>query len=202
MLHKYSKPLQSRAIATENKLLDALDTLLRDRSLGQLTIDAIAEHSHLTRGAFLKRFGSKKQALFVLWARYCDKCIAVETQLANSLDRYPTALEACADISREIEILHTEGFSANRAMNEDFLEDLMIDPATKKIFLAGVDLMHRVRTRFLRGGPTQDSRDFASAQVIITLNYNYVLRAAPGLPSDQVMRHRLIARLVVEAMKQ
>lgn len=198
----YKKPLQPRAIASEERFLDALDHLLKEKSLGQLTIDEIAEKAFLTRGAFLRRFGTKKQALFVLWDRYCDGCIAVKERLANNLDLYANALDACADISREIAALHTLGFSANRAMHEDFLEELMINPATKNIFMAGVDLLHRVRTRFLHEDSPRDSRDFAATQVIITLNYNYVLQAAPGLPADPVQRHRLIARLVVEALKE
>lgn len=198
----YKKPVQPRARASEDRFLDALDELLKEKSLGQLTIDEVAERAHLTRGAFLRRFGSKKQALFVLWDRYCDRCIAVQERLVGNLGTYASALDACAAISREIEGLHTYGFSANRAMNEEFMEELSIHASTKKIFLAGVDLIHRVRTRFLHEGAPLDGRDFAATQVIITLNYNYVLKAAPGLPEKPAQRHRLIARLVVEAMRE
>lgn len=198
----YKKPVQPRARTSEDRFLGAMDKLLKEKPLGQLTIDEIAELAHLTRGAFLRRFGSKKQALFVLWDRYCDRCIAVQERLLGNLGIYASALDACADISHEIEGLHIYGFSANRAMNEDFLEELSIHESTKKIFLAGVDLIHRVRTRFLHEGSALDGRDFAATQVIITLNYNYVLKAAPGLPAEPAKRHRLIARLVVEAMKE
>ena len=61
-LMTYKKPLQSRAILTEQRFLDALHELLQEKSLGQLTVDDIAEKAQLTRGAFLKRFGTKNAA--------------------------------------------------------------------------------------------------------------------------------------------
>ena len=57
----YKKPLQPRAIATEKRFLDALNDLLKEKSLGQLSIDEIADHAQLTRGAFLKRFVQKSK---------------------------------------------------------------------------------------------------------------------------------------------
>ena len=67
----YKKPKQTRAVITEQKFLDALSSLLSEKSLNKLTIEEIAERANLHRGAFLKRFGSKRQALFVLFERYC-----------------------------------------------------------------------------------------------------------------------------------
>lgn len=197
----YKKPLQSRAITTETRFLDALNDLLKEKSLGQLTVDQIAEHTHLTRGAFFKRFGSKKQALFFLWERYSERSKALKEQLANKLALYPCALDACIGISQEIEAFQRVNFSANRAMHEDFQEELKINPITKKIFLEGVDLMHQVRQRFMDENSPKDERDFAAAQLIISLNYNYVLKALPGLPENPQRRHHLIGRLAIEAMR-
>lgn len=197
----YKKPLQARSIASEERFLDVLDILLKEKSYGQLTIDEIAERAFLTRGAFLKRFGSKKQALFVLWARYGERSMVVKNRLVENLSGYATALDACTDISREIEALQINDFSANRAMHEDFQEDLQINDVTKQIFLNCVDLLHRVRQRFIDDNATKDAKDFAAAQLVISLNYNYVLGAMPGLPADPERRHPLIGRLVVEAMK-
>ncbi|MGV0960246.1 MAG: TetR/AcrR family transcriptional regulator [Limnohabitans sp.] len=198
----YKKPLQARSIASEERFLDVLDLLLKEKSFGQLTIDEIAEHAFLTRGAFLKRFGSKKQALFVLWARYCERSIALKNRLIDNLGNYASALDACTDISKEIEAIQIIDFSANRAMHEDFHETLQVNAVTKRIFLEGVDLVHRVRQRFMHAGANRDGRDYAAAQLFISLNFNYVLNAMPGLPADPDQRHRLIGRLVVEAMKE
>lgn len=197
----YQKPLQTRAIATETRFLDALNELLKEKSLGQLSVDQIADHARLTRSAFFKRFGSKKQALFFLWERYSERSRSVKKQLSNKLGTYANAVEACIDISKEIEAFQKENFSANRAMHEDFQEDLKINPLTKQIFLEGVDLMHQVRLRFINPGATKDEKDFAAAQLMITINYNHVLNAMPGLPPDPEQRHQLIGRVIVEVMK-
>lgn len=197
----YKRPLQPRAILTENRLLDALIKLLKVKPLSGLTIEEVAHTANLTKGAFLKRFGSKKQALFLLWDRYIDDSVALKNHLAANLVNYKTAVDACAYISSEIEKMQTANFSINRAMYEEYAEELMIHSGTQRIFLECVDLMQSVRRRFAYEDTPRGERDFAAAQLLISLNYHYVLKAMPGLPADAQNRHRLIGRLVVEALK-
>lgn len=74
----YTKPSQARAIVSEQRFLDALNDLLVDASLNQISIDEIANRAQQTHGAFVNRFGSKKQALFVLWERYGQRALVVK----------------------------------------------------------------------------------------------------------------------------
>lgn len=197
----YQKPIQHRAIATEQRFLDALNHLLKDRSFGQLSIDEIATHAGLTHSAFLKRFGTKKQALLVLYEQYCDKASAEMAAIKRNLANYSHVEDVCREMSVQLERIQQEDFPANRAMHEDFLEKLQVDPRTKKIFLECVDLMRCIQRDFMRGAAASDTGAFAAAQLLITINYNYVLKAMPALPVSADQRHRLIGKVVAEALK-
>lgn len=198
----YKKPLQARAMETEKRFLDALNILLKKRSLAQLSIDEIADSAGLARGAFLKRFGSKKQALLILWERYCDRALAESAKIRLELPTYENAMDACAYISRQIEMIQTVDFSANRAMHEDFQEQLIIHPQTKRIFLDCVDVMRLVQRQFLDEKSFSDLGAFAAAQLVVTINYNYVLKAMPGLTADPHHRHKLIGEVVAMTLKR
>ena len=198
----YTRPLQARAIDTERRFLDALNMLLENKCLSQISIDEIAETAGLERGAFLKRFGSKKQALFILWERYIERAFATAEMLKAELPTFTNAMEACAYISKHIETIQTTDFSVNRAMHEDFLEKLNVNSETKKIFMACVNLMRLVQGQFLEAKSFSDQGAFAAAQLIITLNYNYVLRAMPGFIVNDNDRHRLIGEIVAMSLKR
>ncbi len=74
--------------------------------MGQLTIDEIAEKTQLIRGAFLKRFGTKKQALLILYERYCEKVSAGMSNIALHLSQNANAAEVCYGMSKRAEALH------------------------------------------------------------------------------------------------
>jgi len=200
-LSMYKKPLQQRAKDTEKRFLDAMNSLLKSKSLTKLSIEEIAETAGLDRGAFLKRFGSKKQALLMLWERYSITALATAEMCKRELPTFTNAMEACAYISKHIERIQTTDFSANRAMHEDFLEKLIVNPETKKIFMACVNLMRQVQRQFLDAESFTDQGAFAAAQLIITINYNYILKAMPGLPANDD-RHRLIGEIVAMSLKR
>lgn len=198
----YQKPIQPRAVATEQRFLEALHLLLQQKSFGQLTIDDIAEQAGLTHSAFLKRFGSKKQALLVLYERYCEKASSVMAHIAQTMARYESMEAVCREMSVQLEQIQLADFPANRAMHEDFLEKLEVDPRTKKIFLECVDLMRCAQRHFKPGPAASDVGAFAAAQLLVTINYNYVLKAMPALPPDFELRHRLIGKIVAEALRK
>ena len=120
----YKAPLQNRALSTEQRFLDAMGTLLEHKSLGLLTIDEIASEAGLTRSAFFKRFGSKNQALLVLYSRYCDKVLIAISEVAKDMLSFENAFEACYRVSMDAEQLQASDFAANRAMHELFMENL------------------------------------------------------------------------------
>ncbi|MGV0960244.1 MAG: TetR/AcrR family transcriptional regulator [Limnohabitans sp.] len=180
--------------------MDALNQLLKERSLGHLTVENIADQAGLTRSAFLKRFGSKKQALFVLWARYCNRASDEMSRITAQLPTFNSLIEACEYMSLRLEAIQTEDFSANRAMHEDFQENLSVDPQTKKIFLGCVGMLKKAQEQFLDESSCTESGAFAAAQLLVTINYNYVLKAMPGLPVDVQKRHRMIGEIVALAL--
>lgn len=197
----YQKPQQFRAQLTEQRFLDALNELLNEKSLGQLTIDEIAQHANLNRGAFIKRFGSKKQALLILYERYCDKVLLVMEKIASDLPLYAKAEDVCYEMSKHAEHLQVKDFSANRAMHELFQEELSVDPRTKVIFLRCVDLMREIQKIFMHGTSASDAGAFAASQILFTFTLNYVLKAMPGLPSEPELRHKLVSEIAVTALK-
>jgi AcrR family transcriptional regulator len=197
----YTPPRQERAKTTEQKFLDALEELLYEKSLGLLTIDEISDKACLTRSAFLKRFGSKKKALLILYGRYCEKVLASISEISDTLHNYEDAIAACRCISMRAEQLQTSDFSANRAMHELYMEQLEIAPETKALFLATLKLMKKIQVAHMPKGTGTDMGAYSATQLIFTINYNYVLKAMPALPNDYETRHQLIATLVADALK-
>ena len=65
-----------------------------------------------------------------------------------------------------------------------------------------VNLMRLVQGQFLEAKSFSDQGAFAAAQLIITINYNYVLRAMPGLTVNHDDRHRLIGEIVAMGLKR
>jgi AcrR family transcriptional regulator len=198
----YIGPKQARSKITEQKFLDALQELLMVKSLSLLTIDEIADQAKLTRSAFLKRFGTKNQALMVLYERYCNKVMVAIEELAANLDECKDAVEACYRISKRAEALQLADFSANRAMHELFSEQLVIAPQTKALFTQCCVLMKEVQTCLLPPSTGTSTGVFAATQLLFTINYNHVLKAMPGLPRDPETRHRMIANIVSTALRQ
>lgn len=198
----YKKPKQARAIATEERFLSSFEQLLNDHSFHKVSVDDIARHAGLERGAFLQRFGSKKQALLLLWQRYCDKCATeIDTFIANLPDNSASLEETCTQISKTLEQLQLQHFAANRAINEHFMEDLNIAEPTKLAFLHSVQLMRCVQKKFLETTGNSEAGAFAAAQISLTVNYNYVIKAMPALPKDAQLRHRLIGTFIASALR-
>lgn len=170
------------------------------QSFQAITVDQIATRAGLHRSAFMKRFGSKKEALFALHGRFCHLVFDEIASLGASIQDWKTLEEACFQTSTRLEQLQITHFAANRAMNELFMENLKVDPLTKEIWLATVTLMQTFRRHHGLDQPDAVIGAFAATQMLTSLNYNYVLLAMPGLPRDAQVRHQLIARCMVTAL--
>lgn len=194
-------PQQARAVVTENKFLDAFSRLLETQSFQKTTVDQIALSAGLHRGAFLKRFGSKKGALLALWERYCQLALDESRRLSAMIDSAHSAVWVCEEMSQTVERIQTQYFSSNRAMHELFLESLKTDVQTREIFMSAVEIMRGVQKRFLPAGTYSDTGAFAASQLCTSINYNYVLKAMPALPRNPQNRHRLIAESMCLALK-
>lgn len=198
----YQPPKQARAAETEAKFLNSLNVLLLQKSFTKLTVAEIAEHANLEAGAFIKRFGTKKQALFILWQKYCNECaVEMQTFIRNLPNKTAPLEGVCSEISATLEQLQLKHFSANRAINEHFMEDLEVAEPTKIAFMGSVEMMRCVQQRFLKGADASDVGAFAAAQISLTINYNYTIKAMPALPKDSTIRHRLIGKLIAESLK-
>ena len=73
---------------------------------------------------------------------------------------------------------------------------------TKKIFKVAVALMRALQVRFLDVSHYTDAGAWNATQILVTVSYNYLLRAMPALPEDHGKRHKLIADLLEVALKR
>lgn len=194
----YKRPHQPRALMTEQRFLDAFAQLLSEKSFSQITIDEIALAADLHRGAFLARFGSKKQALLLLYERYCIKASQIMEEMSDKVPASDDRHELLREMSQRLEVIQQEDFAANRAMHEFFMEDLQVDPRTKKIFVELIALMKRIQRRF--GQSDTNPGPYAASQLLVSINYNYVLNAMTALPKDPQTRHALVASLCIQAL--
>lgn len=198
----YKPPKQARAAETEAKFLKSMDILLHQKSFAKLTVAEIAEHANLEAGAFLKRFGSKKQALLILWQRFCDECIEASQDFVRNLPDNPASFQdACIEMSTTLENLQLKHFPANRAINEHFMEELQVAEPTKITFMQSVEMMRFVQKKYLQETITSDIGAFAAAQILQMINYNYAIKAMPALPQNPKIRHHLIGVLIANSLK-
>lgn len=197
----YRPPTQTRGIATLERFLNALDIEISTKGYNGTSIQEISDAAGLTKAAFLARFKTKKNALLLLFDIYCST--VSEEMYAASLDvfNHEDATACIYDISNKFEKHLRKHFSSNRAMHEIFLTELKVDERTQKIFRELIDLMRKIQETHLNGSSYTDNGAFSAAQVLVTINYNYVLQAMPAMPSDANLRHALIAKMVTEALK-
>ena len=63
------EPRQARSLRTQERLLDAMESLLQQREPADITVEDIVERAHASVGAFYKRFASKQDLLPLLLTR-------------------------------------------------------------------------------------------------------------------------------------
>lgn len=202
MLMARSEPVQTRSKLTERKFLHAFDELLRLHGFAATTIDDVAKLSGQTRSAFLKRFGSKQGALEVLFAVYCEAAIGGMRDIVAELDSATRIHSVLLSTSQRYEALLHVHKASNRAMHEHFIRDLEVHDLTKRIFRECVQMMEQIQKKFLEDGTYSSNGAWAASQLLVTLNYNYVLAAMPGFPRDYSLRHHLIADLLEATLKR
>ena len=107
-------PRQARSQATEARILAAAEQLLGERGHEQLTIEDIAEHAHISIGAFYKRFRGKSSLLPLLLRRVQD----AQTERIRSFIALPEAQQA--SLRQRIEMLLQKFSQAQREQRELF----------------------------------------------------------------------------------
>ena len=198
----YTPPTQSRSRNTERKFLAAFDELLRVNGYENTTIEDVAARAGLTRAAFLKRFGSKEQALVILFSKYCEQVSGLMVSLHSQLADCPNLHFTLREMSQQFEAVLQMHMASNRAMHEHFQKNLEVHELTKGIFKQSVGLMKAVQERFLPSDSYTDAGAWYAAQLLVTVDYNYLLRAMPAFPEDHGTRHNLVADLLEVAIKK
>ena len=199
-IQEYRAPRQKRALESEGKFLDALADLLREHSINETSVADIANRANLGQSAFMARFGSKRGALACLFKRYCDDVYAALAELESALVR-ETDLEALiCRMSQVFESLLLEHYGVNHAMHEQFLQEKQIDDQTKGIFSATCAFLGASVSKFADATPSSENV-YAAVQLLVTLNYNYVLGAMPAFPQEAELRHSLITKLILAALQ-
>lgn len=196
----YSKPIQDRAKKTAELFLQALGQQLLIKGYANTTIDEVVAQCGLTRAAFIKRFGSKETAVLVLFEAYCDEATERMTTIQESLETEPSLHSVLYTVSSTFEDLLTKYLAVNRAMHEHFLQNLKVHALTKRIFIQCVEMMEQIQSQYLKGVACSSQGTWAAAQLLVTTDYNYALKAMPGLPVDKKQRHELIADVLEVAL--
>lgn len=197
----YQRPVQARAIQSQNNFLSALDELLKEKSFEETTIEEIAERASQTKSAFLRRFGTKEQALFVLFEIYADEASALMAEAVATLSSTVSLEQTFYDMSYRFDQLLNKHFSANRAMNEYVKRQLESHDLTKKIFGECIAMMKSVQSAYSISS-SSDVGAYAAAQLLVSIDFHYVMKAMPALPADPEVRHQLIAELLVVAIQK
>ena len=78
-------PKQARSLATEQKMLDAAESLLRQGDARQVTVENVVSLSGATVGSFYARFGSIEGLFDALHQRYKDSIY--QSKLLEALNR-------------------------------------------------------------------------------------------------------------------
>jgi AcrR family transcriptional regulator len=198
----YSQPLQNRAKKTEALFLDALDQLLAEKGYTNTTINDVAALCGLTRAAFIKRFGSKERAVLILFEAYCNDASETMTRIQAGLETDTGLHDVLRKISNEFEGLLTEHLGVNRAMHEHFMQNLQVHTLTKRIFIECVTMMEKIQSQYLKHVACSSQGAWGASQLLVTIDYNYVLKAMPGLPTNSEQRHGLIADILQVALQR
>jgi AcrR family transcriptional regulator len=198
----YKPPIQHRAKVTEEKFLSAFDELMRENGFEQTTVDEIAQRAGLTRASLLARFGSKEQALLILYSRYCDRATKTMYKFMDELPLETDMLMVLENMSKQLLVLVVRDLSSNRAMHEHFLKNLETHDLTKGIFRTCVQMMTAVQNRFLEPGSFTANGAWSAAQLLVTIEFNSALQGMPGLPQDTNARHRLVAEILALALQK
>lgn len=166
------------------------------------TIEQVAERAQLGRAAFLRRFGSKRQAVLLLYDRYADQCVTELDSLRSVIGSFASAEAFLTNLYAATEQMQLAHFGLNLAMHQDFADELETAAGTKRVFYAFLAIMEQLQDRFLPPEAKSAEGRFAASQLIITLSLNYILRAMPGLPRETDRRHALMGQIAWLALRQ
>jgi AcrR family transcriptional regulator len=198
----FTPPKQDRSRLSTDAFLDALEACLNTTGMTRTTIEQVAERAQLGRAAFLRRFGSKREAVLVLYDRYANQCVTELDRMRATVDNCAAAEDFLTSLYAATEQMELAHFGLNLAMHQDFADELETAAGTKRVFYAFLGIMEKLQDRFLPPEAKSAEGRFAASQLIITLSLNYTLRAMPGMPRDAGRRHALMGQIAWLALRQ
>ena len=198
----YRSPVQNRAIETERRFLEAAKRLFGIQGFAATTVDDIAAEANLHRGAFLKRFGSKDAAKLMIYEDYCQDALCAMDNFVSELpsSKFQSLEDAFSVVSRRLENLQRRHFAANRIMYEDYACGLVIHEKTKEIFRALVRLVEATDLHLNPQANREKSVYYTASQLLVTLNYESVLSAMPGLSKCPLARQKVIVKAAIQPL--
>ena len=195
----YTPPATPEEAEDEARLLAALDDLLKSKAFNALTVPDIAKAAGSDKTTFIRRFGSKRNSLNVLFERFYNDVQEELINIRSMVDSH-SLRKLCFEMSSRYERLVKIHFSANRAMHELFLEQLETTDETKEIFVSTIELIEAVRFK-TQPDIGSIAGSYAATQMLVNINYNYAMAAMPGLPADDEVRHTLISDFMIRALQ-
>ena len=198
----YRSPVQNRAIETERRFLEAARKLFGAQGFAATTIDDIAAEANLHRGAFLKRFGTKDAAKLMIYEDYCQDAHCAMDKFVSDLpsSNFQSLEDAFSVVSRRLEDLQRRHFAANRIMNEDYACGLVVHEKTKEIFRKLVKLVEETDLHLNPQANRDKSVYYTVSQLLVTLNYENVLSAMPGLSKCPMDRQKIIVTAAIQPL--
>ena len=131
----FTPPKQDRSRLSTDAFLDALEACLNTTGMTRTTIEQVADRAQLGRAAFLRRFGSKREAVLVLYDRYANQCVTELDRMRATVDNCAAAEDFLTSLYAATEQMELAHFGLNLAMHQDFADELETAAGTKRVFL-------------------------------------------------------------------
>lgn len=195
----YRPPQQSRSRTSEDEMLAAFQSSLEKHGYLETNLEQVAAEAGLSRPGFLKRFGSKKGALIILYNRYCDECVDVLKSIRDEVSDYTNLTDFFSMLYQRTEEAQLANFAVNRAMSQDFFAELSVAEGTVEVFKAFLEVMNELQKQDYVPQAVTPAGQYAASQLIITIGLNSALGAMTGLPRDKSERVALVGHLAKEA---
>ncbi len=123
------RPKQARSIKTEQVLLDAFETLLKEKSFFDLTVSEIAAEAGVTTGAIYRRFDDKQDLLRSAFVRFYDQTRDKPVHDAKQFDSSLSDRQLLTNLHKntlQFTLDHIHLMRAANALNDPQSFDLMI----------------------------------------------------------------------------
>jgi AcrR family transcriptional regulator len=144
---RFRPPQQTRSQATLDRILDAAETVLEDKSFGEATLAEIMDRAGVTVGAFYRRFPDKDALLHLLDNRFFDELHELaQTALGESKWEGATVSQIVHEFTDTAVQLYRERRGLLRSLFLRARTDPVIMQSAREV---NAHYIHRLRTLLL-----------------------------------------------------